>query len=184
MSQVFFCSQGLYWKRTVLHAFSRAKTKPQNREVRTKKMSFSKSLNASPSQRVKNLGREENMTRDDVLRIVKEARKKGEIPNLRGSDLSGSDLRGSDLSGSDLDFSCWPLWCGTKGVKVDMKIVRQLLAHVACLNCPDDEYTEIIKVIMPYALKSHRATDLELVNNAPLLFILPDDYPRTRYAHA
>ena len=82
----------------------------------------------------------------------------GERANLRGSDL-----RSSDLSGSDIDFSCWPLWCGSKNVKVDLRIVYQLLAHVACLDCAEKEFVKIKKVIMPYAKKSHRAKDLGIL---------------------
>jgi uncharacterized protein YjbI with pentapeptide repeats len=54
--------------------------------------------------------------------------------DLSGADLSEADLRGADLrcanlSGANLDFSCWPLWCGSIGVKSDDKIVGQLLWH-------------------------------------------------------
>jgi hypothetical protein len=33
-----------------------------------------------------------------------------------------------------LDFSCWPLWCGSFSVKVDDRLVCQLLHHVARLD--------------------------------------------------
>ena len=46
---------------------------------------------------------------------------------------------------------------------VDIKIVRQLLAHVVCLTCDDPEFDEVKALIMPYAKKSHRAKDLGLV---------------------
>ena len=82
--------------------------------------------------------------------------------DLRGADLREADLREADLRDANLDFSCWPLWCGSKGVIVDLKIVYQLLAHVACLHCDEPEYAEIQKAIMPYAVKSHRALDLGL----------------------
>jgi len=72
-------------------------------------------------------------------------------------------LQGADLRWADLDFSVWPLWCGSKDVIVDIKIVRQLLAHVACLTCDDPEFEEVKALIMPYAKKSHRAADLGLV---------------------
>ena len=49
--------------------------------------------------------------------------------NLRGADLQEADLQGANLQGADLDFSCWPLWCGTVGAKIDIKQARQLLAH-------------------------------------------------------
>jgi uncharacterized protein YjbI with pentapeptide repeats len=37
------------------------------------------------------------MTRDEVLRIVRESRQVGERPNLRGANLTGADLTGADL---------------------------------------------------------------------------------------
>jgi len=87
--------------------------------------------------------------------------------NLRGADLRDADLRSADLWGADLrsanlDFSCWPLWCGSKGVIVDLKVAYQLLAHVACLQCDDPEFVEIKKAIMPWAVKSHIAKNLGL----------------------
>jgi hypothetical protein len=82
--------------------------------------------------------------------------------DLRCADLQDADLRDADLRDADLDFSCWPLWCGSKGVIVDLKVVYQLLAHVACLQCDDPEFVEIKKAIMPWAVKSHRAMDLGL----------------------
>ena len=36
------------------------------------------------------------MTRDEVFRIIKEAREKGDRPDLCGADLRGADLRGVD----------------------------------------------------------------------------------------
>ena len=42
------------------------------------------------------------MTRDEVLRIVREAQGRGERPNLRGADLTRADLSGADLTGADL----------------------------------------------------------------------------------
>jgi uncharacterized protein YjbI with pentapeptide repeats len=79
---------------------------------------------------------------------------------LRLADLRGTDLRGADLSGADLDFSCFPLWCGGSQFKCDTKLVYQLLAHICTLEFDD---TEGIKdLIMPFAVKSHRAVDLGL----------------------
>lgn len=48
------------------------------------------------------------MNREDVLQIIREARDRHEIPDLRranlhGADLHGANLRGSDLRGADLD---------------------------------------------------------------------------------
>ena len=42
------------------------------------------------------------LTRDEVLRIVREARKRGERANLYGTDLYGTDLYGTDLYGANL----------------------------------------------------------------------------------
>ena len=82
--------------------------------------------------------------------------------DLWGADLRSADLRDADLRGANLDFSCWPLWCGSKGVIVDLKVAYQLLAHVACLQCDDPEFVEIKKAIMPWAVKSHIAKNLGL----------------------
>ncbi|GKG94915.1 hypothetical protein CE91St38_29230 [Desulfovibrionaceae bacterium] len=54
--------------------------------------------------------------------------------NLSDADLRDADLRGANLSGADLDFSCWPLWCGSKNVKADDRLVAQLIFHVTRLD--------------------------------------------------
>jgi hypothetical protein len=84
--------------------------------------------------------------------------------NLRGANLRGADLSGADLSGADIDFTCWPLWCGSKNVKVDDKIARQLAAHFCVLDCDDAEYIAAREAILQFARKSHRAADLGLVD--------------------
>lgn len=45
-----------------------------------------------------------------------------------------ADLRGANLCEANLDFSCWPLWCGSRGVKADDRLVAQLLWHVTRLD--------------------------------------------------
>ncbi len=42
------------------------------------------------------------MTRDEVLRIVREAQGRGERPNLRGANLSEANLNGANLSSANL----------------------------------------------------------------------------------
>lgn len=80
--------------------------------------------------------------------------------DLREADLCEADLREADLRGADLDFSCFPLWCGGSKFKCDTKLVYQLLAHICTLEFDD---TEGIKdLIMPFAMKSHRAAALGL----------------------
>jgi len=50
--------------------------------------------------------------------------------DLHGVDLHGADLHGADLRGADLDYSCWPLWCGSKGAKLDSEQIDQLCLHL------------------------------------------------------
>ena len=50
------------------------------------------------------------------------------------ADLHGADLDGADLHGANLDFSCWPLWCGSKNVKADDRLIAQLIFHVTRLD--------------------------------------------------
>ena len=84
--------------------------------------------------------------------------------NLREANLSGADLREADLRWADLDFSCWPLWCGSKHVKVDARIAAQLAAHFCVLDCDDPEYIKAREAIMEFAKTSHRAKDLGLLD--------------------
>ena len=84
--------------------------------------------------------------------------------NLRGADLSGANLGGANLSGADLhganlDYSCWPLWCGSLGVKVDVRIARQLAYHFCRLDCDDPEYLEARKEIAKFANGFHRVDE-------------------------
>lgn len=80
-----------------------------------------------------------------------------------GTNIQGADLRGANMVGADFDFSCWPLWAGSMDVTVDMRLVYQLLAHVAVLKCDDPEFTTIRELILPYAVKCHRAVELGLL---------------------
>lgn len=104
------------------------------------------------------------MTNEEIKKVLDSHKKwlnneqGGVVANLCGADLSGANLRGADLQGADFDFSCFPLWCGGSEFKCDAKLVYQLLAHICTLEFDD---TEGIKdLIMPFAAKSHRATDL------------------------
>ena len=80
--------------------------------------------------------------------------------NLSEANLSEANLRGADLRGANLDFSCFPLWCGGSKFKCDTKLVYQLLAHICTLEFDDTE--GIKNLIMPFAVRSHRAVDLGL----------------------
>lgn len=86
---------------------------------------------------------------------------RGEIGRLLDFDLCGVDLRevdlkGADLRGADIDYSCWPLWCGSLGVKVDVRIARQLAYHFCALDCDDPEYIKARNAILDIANQFHR----------------------------
>ncbi|MBU0847216.1 pentapeptide repeat-containing protein, partial [Patescibacteria group bacterium] len=54
--------------------------------------------------------------------------------DLRYADLRDADLQGADLQGVILDFSVFPLWCGSFNMKVDNRLVYQLIAHIHRLD--------------------------------------------------
>lgn len=81
--------------------------------------------------------------------------------SLKWADLRGADLYGADLQGADLDFSAWPLWCGSLGVKADGRLARQLLYHAldVALGCDDDALKAVIsKRLLAEVNKSHVVT--------------------------
>ena len=79
--------------------------------------------------------------------------------DLRGADLRKADLRKADLRGADIDHACWPLWCGSLGVKVDVRIARQLAYHLCALDCDDPEYIKARNAILDFANRFHRADE-------------------------
>ena len=84
--------------------------------------------------------------------------------NLSGADLRRADLSEADLSEANLDFSVLPLWCGSLNVKVDDRIVRQLLYHViriAQVSSLSQELKDALlsKALIKQANLFHRATD-------------------------
>ena len=83
--------------------------------------------------------------------------------DLQHADLQRADLQGADLRGADLDYSCLPLWCGSKGMQVDWYIASQIAAHFCALNCDDEDYQAARTAILEFARMSHRADDLGLV---------------------
>lgn len=92
----------------------------------------------------------------------------GEPADLRYADLQGADLRSADmkwaymrgayLQGADLDYSCFPLWCGSEGIKLDCRLFLQLLAHICAVEVDDDECKKTQEYLMPLAKQSHVAT--------------------------
>ena len=73
------------------------------------------------------------------------------------ADLRGSDLRNADLRDANLDYSCWPLWCGSLDVKVDVRLAAQLAYHFCRLVCDDPAYIQARTALVPLANTFHRA---------------------------
>lgn len=82
---------------------------------------------------------------------------------LQGAFLQGTGLQGTGLQGADLDYSCLPLWCGSKGMIVDRRIAAQIAAHFCALVCDDEDYQAARTAILEFAKSSHRAKDLGLL---------------------
>jgi len=79
--------------------------------------------------------------------------------NLQYANLQDANLQWADLRGATLDFSCFPLWCGSFNMIVDIKIVYQLLYHICKLKCNDKVFKTIVKLIKPFADKFHRVDE-------------------------
>ena len=86
--------------------------------------------------------------------------------NLYGANLREADLYGANLCGANIDYACWPLWCGSLGVKVDVRIARQFAYHLCALDCDDPEYIKARNALLPFANQFHRVQEcgiLELI---------------------
>ena len=93
-------------------------------------------------------GERANLRRADLLEA-----------NLRRTDLLEANLRGADLQGANLDYSCWPLWCGSFGVRVCKRIAAQLAYHFCRLDCDDQEVIAAQNALIPLANQFHRADE-------------------------
>jgi len=87
----------------------------------------------------------------------------GARANLQYANLQGADLGYANLRGADLDFSCLPLWCGSKAMIVDKRIAAQIAAHFCALDCDDADYLAARAAILKFAKSSHRAEELGLL---------------------
>jgi len=84
--------------------------------------------------------------------------------NLRGADLREADLRGADLRvanlrEANLDFSCWPFWCGSLGVKIDKRIAVQLAYHFCRTACDDPEVQQAQRMLAQLSNQFHRVDE-------------------------
>lgn len=77
--------------------------------------------------------------------------------DLRGTDMQGADLQGADMRGANLDYSCFPLWCGSEGIKLDRRLFLQLVAHICAVEVDDEECKKTQEYLMPLAKQSHVA---------------------------
>ena len=84
---------------------------------------------------------------------------RGEMDRLLDFNLCGADLRKADLRGANIDYACWPLWCGSLGVKVDVRIARQFAYHLCALDCDDPEYIKARNALLPFANQFHRVQE-------------------------
>ncbi len=79
--------------------------------------------------------------------------------NLRGADLNGANLKGADLRGANIDFSCYPLWCGSLGLKADKRLACQLAYHLCSMQCDDTEFVKMRNSVLSFANQFHRADE-------------------------
>ena len=84
----------------------------------------------------------------------------GKRADLQRADMRRADMTGANLTGADMDYSCLPLWCGSKGMIVDKRIAAQIAAHFCALECDDADYIAARKAILEFAQTSHRAEEL------------------------
>ena len=103
---------------------------------------------------------EANLSGADLRRadLVADSRADLRWADLRGADLrranlSEANLSGADLRRADLDFASWPLWCGSIGVKVDLRLAAQLAYHLAAVDCDDPEFLAVRPHLLSLANK-------------------------------
>lgn len=100
--------------------------------------------------------------REEAINLIA----RGEMDRLLDFNLRGADLCEADLCGTNIDYACWPLWRGSLGVKVDVRIARQLAYHLCALDCDDPEYIKARNALLPFANQFHRVQEcgiLELI---------------------
>ena len=115
------------------------------------------------SVRAKNIeiiGHIKKFNKTEVLDLLASGCKKAILDyDLTGADLTSANLRGADLRGTDIDFSCYPLWCGSLGLKADKRLACQLAYHLCSMQCDDAEYIKMRNSILGFANKFHRVDE-------------------------
>ncbi|MBC8528260.1 pentapeptide repeat-containing protein [Christensenellaceae bacterium NSJ-44] len=84
--------------------------------------------------------------------------------DMRWADMCLADMRGADMCGANIDYSVWPLWCGSLGVKVDKRLAAQLAYHFCRLICDDPEVKTAQRAIAGLANQFHRVNECGRIN--------------------
>ena len=89
--------------------------------------------------------------------------------DLSCADLSCADLSGADLSGANLDFSSGvPFWCGSFGLKADLRLAAQMAYHFCRIDFPDCvEAQAAQEALKPLANKFHRVEECGKIEVQP-----------------
>ena len=134
-------------------------------------------------------------TRESLIAFINECRAAHKHIDLKGEDLSGLDLQGivlrcanlqganlrdanlrevdlqcADLRGTNLDVTGYELSCKTMGIKVDTRLVSQLLYHLCCMDvqdCPEWDELRNDERLIALANKSHVIREHELPEIEP-----------------
>jgi uncharacterized protein YjbI with pentapeptide repeats len=71
-----------------------------------------------------------------------------------------ANLMEANLTGANLDFSSFPLWCGSLGIKTeDTRLLKQLAYHLCSFDCEEVEYQLFRKALLPFANQFHRVEE-------------------------
>jgi hypothetical protein len=99
--------------------------------------------------------RDGRMTPEELSRIL-ELHKKWLLSEDGGmkANLKGANITRANLQWANLDYSSFPLWCGSFGMKVDERLVAQLAYHICRLEF--DDTTGFKDKIKYMAEKFHR----------------------------
>jgi hypothetical protein len=77
--------------------------------------------------------------------------------DLTGADFSRANLNEADLREANLEYTNITMWCGAlKDVRVDFRLVCQMLLHVYALKCGDKRFVKVKKAIEKYAKLSDK----------------------------
>jgi hypothetical protein len=78
---------------------------------------------------------------------------------LWGADFRRAYLWRTNFQKADIDYSCWPLWYGSFGVKIDKRIAAQLAYHFCRTICDDPEVVAAQNALLPLANQFHRVNE-------------------------